>query len=511
MKILLINRAYPPHWRCGASLWCREVARALARRGHQIKVLTGDGSDHDSAAKDLEGTKGLAVERTLKVRRNSPLLGSISEYFWVRKNVKVVKNALTSFKPDVVYCWDLEGLPVGILNVTRKSPGVAFSVFSKNWVSWSSRDPWLSFWQGSGSLLGKMFRMGLTFTGIRSLIGISAPTYLPKKLDVRHVTFGSAYLRNNAVLAGFPLGRSPIVPEGINPEFYTKKKVYTHPVRLVWVGSLEESQSPEIVLDALASLHRKKHAFSLTMIYTCGVSRLKKIGKAIAARGLENVVELRTWQSEGFEKRLADYDGMIYSSAEGEVRGLFPYQAAAARLPLITSFSGDDLETIREGDNCMTFVPGDADSLEKAILSLAALPDHGEQLAKRNFERVKSQHDYWLAIDRIEKTLDATLAGEPYQVAAELYQPTGGYRSAKVPPANEKLPQKGLRKIQLKTTAEKSKALPDAREAQPRLSLRSGKKVDISHEQPSLNQEHESSSNSSRFFKENLEWQESKK
>jgi hypothetical protein len=74
MQLLFLSNNYPPYSLGGYEQWCREVAVALAQRGHLVHVLTSN----VGARQAVEQMDGVTVHRRLHLE----LTGGLGETMW---------------------------------------------------------------------------------------------------------------------------------------------------------------------------------------------------------------------------------------------------------------------------------------------------------------------------------------------------------------------------------------------------------------------------------------------
>lgn len=105
MRILVISNLYPPHYIGGYELACRDVAEALRKRGHEIKVLTSTyGLPFDEQDTDVH--RILRLYGDFYSSPEKPISKKVFEAF----NYFTTNDLLLSFNPDVVYAWSLSNI-----------------------------------------------------------------------------------------------------------------------------------------------------------------------------------------------------------------------------------------------------------------------------------------------------------------------------------------------------------------------------------------------------------------
>lgn len=97
----------------------------------------------------------------------------------------------------------------------------------------------------------------------------------------------------------------------------------------------------------------------------------------------------------GFQKNVADFlrmfDIAVHASISPEPFGRVVLEAMACRKPFIGSHAGAIPELVEEGRTGLTFAPGDANALARAIEQLIADPIEAGRMGERAYERLVSQ------------------------------------------------------------------------------------------------------------------------
>src|SRR5258708_24337497 len=111
MKILALTNLYPPHFLGGYELICETVVKELRKRGHIIQLLT---SNHRLPGVPDGEENG--IERSLRIHGfyGHPWLGILKLRHLERENNRLLKAAITRFKPDLVYVLTMGGLSKSI-------------------------------------------------------------------------------------------------------------------------------------------------------------------------------------------------------------------------------------------------------------------------------------------------------------------------------------------------------------------------------------------------------------
>lgn len=116
MKILIVSNLYPPFQVGGYEIACRNIAHALAAKGHEVRVLT---SSRHKAPYGAPDSPRVRVVRSLGLDGLDPSpVGKHELRSWRKSlarlsqpwNTSTLLNEIDSFKPDCVYLFNLVGI-----------------------------------------------------------------------------------------------------------------------------------------------------------------------------------------------------------------------------------------------------------------------------------------------------------------------------------------------------------------------------------------------------------------
>ena len=112
MKIAILVGLFPPKWLAGTEIATYNLASHLARRGHEVHVITS----HDAGFPEFSKESGFSVHRIAwpKIR----FLGIVT--FWAKVCLKI-----QTIKPDVFHAQSLLcGIPAVVAKKSLKIPYV---------------------------------------------------------------------------------------------------------------------------------------------------------------------------------------------------------------------------------------------------------------------------------------------------------------------------------------------------------------------------------------------------
>ena len=275
MKILIVSNLYPPYYLGGYELRCAEVAEALVKSGHEVKVLTSRYGCNSKEPRQ-ENVGGVQVERALGQYMFGHQPPTLRPYFlgFVKprlQDARYLIQCLNQFKPDVVNWWSFRGLAEVILPIPYKRHIPDLFCVDDTWVieEWSRRhpdpdhlyqwvSPWVSFWSKRNKpwywhpiLVWAMERWKRCL--LREGIDVSSFLFNPT-----HVCFVSEFLRRKFEAAGLKFSSSEVIFGGIpvsNFLYYREEHVVSsRPLRLLYVGQITKGRGIDTVIESLDSL-----------------------------------------------------------------------------------------------------------------------------------------------------------------------------------------------------------------------------------------------------------------
>jgi glycosyltransferase involved in cell wall biosynthesis len=107
----------------------------------------------------------------------------------------------------------------------------------------------------------------------------------------------------------------------------------------------------------------------------------------------------------GFQRNVADFlslsDVVVHASVLPEPFGRVLLEAMACRKPIVAARGGAVPEIVEEGSTGLTFPPGDAEGLARAVIRLLEHPEEARGMGERGYRRLIERFD-------IRRNLDAT-------------------------------------------------------------------------------------------------------
>jgi glycosyltransferase involved in cell wall biosynthesis len=418
MRILNITNLLPPFYVGGYELICDVVSKELIARGHEVRILTSDHGLDRNPKPDNEPH----VERSLRVHGffGNPWLKIAALRELEIHNNSVVRKAVESFKPDVVYVWNLGGISKSILHTLNRLGVPVANYMSDHWIARSLvADVWLDWWnRKSPSLPARLLRFAWTVTGMRKSWDVIAPTQPVKDIKLRRLSFCSRALKNITIAKGYDVRHAAVIHCPVNTKrFHGTPVAADRPLRnLLYVGRLAEDKGTMTALRAMLAIKDKFDG--MLRIYGKGdVAYTEKLKAFVNHHQLP--VTFHSGTAEEMPDIYRAHDALIFTSEWEEPFALTPLEAMACGLPVIGTMTGGSAELFRDGGNALTYRAGHADELAAKILELAGSGDLRHNLAVNGQVEVSHRCAEPVIVDQIEEYLKETIALWPQLLEQE--------------------------------------------------------------------------------------------
>lgn len=385
LRIYFVSQGYPPRDTAGIARWTYECAQGLAELGHEVHVVTrspGDISFVDVVDGIWVHAVADAVGDELLVHAPVPLPASIQRR--AEAVLNEIRRAQAVWGVDVVSApiWDVEGL----LCAEYLDVPVVTSLHTTYLLAL----PFKPYWQNN-----------LEYRRLHVNRVIAAERWL---LDHSRAILGNSLevVREIDAAYGVSLAaRSPhfaVVPHGIDAPPADGPAVTTardagEPLRLLFVGRLEERKGPDTLLSALLLLPRSTGPIRVEFV---GQPPGEKDEFGLQLRALAAKVRAKQPQitlvfsgyldDASLQQAYAGCDVFVAPS-RFESFGLILIEAMRWRKPIVACDIGGMREVVDNGDSGLLVPTGDAEALARALHGLVAEPTRRAQVGERGYER----------------------------------------------------------------------------------------------------------------------------
>lgn len=410
MRILFVSNYYPPFTRGGYEQWCQEVGTELAKRGHQVSVLTTQAPENTAPSTEDD----IPVYRLLHLEVEGGLAQTVRRLLFKERqkleaeNLHHIQKLMAQIQPDRVLIW-------GMWNVPRSVPALLEQLLPGR-VAYYICDYWLSLpnayiqrWQtGARQKLTQWPKQLLSILFLPQL-----EREAPIRLKLEHPICVSRAVRDLLVEAGVAVAHADIIYGGTQVEQFTAAVFNRHPgpadgLKLIYVGRLEAEKGLHTIIQAFSLIAANRKNISITLdIYGHGdpdyIATLKTL---VQQRELTQQVLFKGGVPRAeIPVVLARYDGLIFSSEWQEPFARTILEAMAAGLVVVGTTTGGTGEILVEGVTGLTFPAGNDQVLADQIQRLYHNPALRMELAQAGQQCVIQNFTFTRMVNQIEAAL----------------------------------------------------------------------------------------------------------
>ena len=419
MRVLVVVHAFPPNSTGGAETYADGHARALARRGHQVTVLTREGdaskSEYATRVEHRDGLEVVWVNNTFRQTR------SFAESYANPAVDAIAARLIDAFRPDVAHVHHLTCLSTGIVALLHaRSVPVVFTL----------HDYWLLCHRGQ--LLDTNYRVcnGPEPDGCHDCLGpaagMSRSAFVAKRVlravehtlpagqakwllrtaeqaaalavapsgaeagaeararldhmrsvmqQVTRFLSPSEALRKRFVASGVPAERIQLWPYGHDrTSFGSVNRRASDRLRLGFLGSVMVSKAPDVLLSAFSGLPPGVASADLFGAYTPyhGDDGYRTVMEPLLS--MPGVTMHGPIAHEAVPAALASIDVLVVPSIWPENSPLVIREAFLAGVPVVASRIGGIPEAVVDGVNGLLVEPGDVEGMRRALGRLVEDP-----------------------------------------------------------------------------------------------------------------------------------------
>lgn len=359
-RILVLTNQYPPHHLGGYELSCRDVVDRWRRRGHEVRVLTGDWRRSGVADSPDEGH----VFRDLSIflRDGALSVPSKLERLQVeRANESVLRRELAR-RPDVVSIWHMGAMSTGLLSILGRSGVPAVYVVCDDWPTYAfEMDPWMRGWVRRPRLAPVAHRLLGAETSVVELDEAGTFCFVSESTRRRCRQHSRWTFPDSTVtFSGIDHGDFPVLgPSGARP---------TWSWHLLAVGRLDPRKGFETAIRALAHLPEAH----LTLVASGDHGYRDHLHTVADECGVTDRLYITAAERADLAGMYATADALLFTPEWEEPFGLVPIEAMACATPVIATAAGGSAEFLQNGVNCLTVPPADPEAVAAAARRLAS-------------------------------------------------------------------------------------------------------------------------------------------
>lgn len=429
MKILMVSNFYPPHYRGGYEVRCKQVAETMQQRGHEIRVLTSvSGLPMNSMgqfSRQTEVIKGVRVDRWLNIYAYGPQPPyrpwTLFQGKRLLADARRFIGILSEFKPDLINWWSMNGLAMNLLPLPK-----TFHIPDVHWIE----HPWMvdeygmagekvapywdSLWDGLWGprrfqpllrWLGRRWERRVHKEGLPTRQFPNAPS---------HMVFVSEFLRTFYRDAGLSFPSSEIIFGGVPTERFSspvRKHNRESHIRLLYAGQITPDRGLHTAVEAFAQLAPDlRTRMSLSVAGHSPGEYFEGIQRRVKELGLEGAIRfLGKVPHDRMPEVYKEHDILLFMSTREEGLPLVMVEAMLAGCAVITTGSGGAIEVAEIAD--LPLIPKhDSLALTKRLTDLATHPEKLDDIARNGQEIAKKEFSLDVMIHRWESTIARILA-----------------------------------------------------------------------------------------------------
>ncbi|KAF2414873.1 hypothetical protein B1729_02580 [Microbacterium sp. B35-04] len=367
--------AFPPTTG-GVESHVADLSIGLARRGHDVTVLTGEHAPRAHPELTVLRSDLLSLERI----RSSP-----DTSFWPRPDLlSELGSILRRVGPDVVHGHNLHHFSAGpALALDRLRAQHRFPVhhtFHETWPDVLHDEPVYRAWEGNYAVSRHVRDECARRIGF-------APELRPLGIDT------ARFQANRPVLSGAGL------PTILHPARLLPWKGVHLSVRMIGVLAERGIRARLIITDTarIADWDDELTAY-----------RAEIVGM-IERLGVGDLVELRAVDYSAMPALYEEADVVVYPTVAEEPYGLVPLEGMSCRRPVVASRSGGIPETIVDGVTGWIVPRDDVDAMATRVTQMLADPDAARRMGDAGRERVVEHFELERFIDAMEDSYRESL------------------------------------------------------------------------------------------------------
>lgn len=366
MKLLVLSHEFPPVGGGGGRV-ARDLALGLARRGHDIRILTA----HLDGLPALEAVEGARVERIPSKRRAAfrAEFFEMANYDW--SAVTAGRKLIREWHPDLIHAHF--AVPAGAAAFAlSKLTGVPY-ILTAHLGDVPGAVP---------EKTDRWFHFVYPFTHPiwKNAARVVAVSEFTRRLALRHYPVPIEVIHNGVDLSALP----PWQPGNGTP-------------RILFAGRFMEQKNPAHLVEALVRLRH--------LPWTCVMAGdgplLEQARQQAAESGLAGRFSFPGWVTPEQVLDLMARSDLLALPSRSEGLPVVGVQALAMGLALVLSDAGGNVELVQPGQNGHLFPAGDLDALTESLHSLLASPS-AIQSAQRKSREIAKAFDLDVIVGRYE-------------------------------------------------------------------------------------------------------------
>lgn len=409
MKILFISNYYPPHEVGGYEQLCHDVAERLAERDHTCAVLTSVRGVVDGQKSEESG-----IHRVLRIQpRPDALLGTVGQFFLTRRQAEVYnRTAFLSiaqqFHPDVVFIWNLQGLPQELALDAEALPGVATAY----WLAgYTPAEPDL-FWRYWTQTPGKRSSLQ-SIKGLLSRLALAQMRRegKPVRPQMRHVAVVSDYMRCNGQTENTLPAHTEVIYNGVETDDFfgpVSPPDAPPPVNLLLAGRISADKGIHVAVEAIGKLAqaRPQRDFRLIIAGSGPAEYLDRIQRLASDYSVIDLISFLGWlPRQRMPELMHTCHILLLPTVHQEPFARVTLEAMAAGLVVVGTLTGGTSEILQHEVTGLAYKSDDSSDLAQQLDRLLGDPQLRYRLAIHGQETVLAHFSLDHMVGQVEDFL----------------------------------------------------------------------------------------------------------
>ncbi|MBC7086103.1 MAG: glycosyltransferase family 4 protein [Methanomethylovorans sp.] len=353
MKIAIVVLKFPPKWIAGTEIAAYNIAKHLAKKGHEVHVITV----LDEGLSEYEFKHGFFVHRVPSIN----LLFLKPLYIWIKFFLR-----LRSIEPDIVH---IQSIPLSV-------PAFFLKLIShKNYIIWV---------QGSDIYRPTIFLNIFSNILLKEACTVIALTEGMRKEIYRKCKRDIIVIPNGIDLDKFSDGQNLNKADlNLNHKYNSIRKEQ----KIIFVGTLRPIKGVRYLIEAMTII-KKTNPYTKLIIIGDGQERgsLEKLTYDLDLR--THVSFLGKVSNDEIPKYMKGSDVLVLPSLS-ESFGIVNIEAMASGVPIVSTNVGGLSYIIKDGVNGFLVNPKDPGSIAEKCLQILNDSNLKEQMSKNNLSEAE--------------------------------------------------------------------------------------------------------------------------
>ena len=393
MKILILNDSWPPESMGGADKVAFNLARAIKRRGNEVRVITTTQDKRKEGILEEEGMKVYRIYTKYSERWRAWL--SLYNPVAVRRVKKVIRD----FKPDVVHAHNIHFyLSYTCLRVAKKSGAKVFltahDVMSFSYGKLGTKK-YLEEGDGFLSWRDNLRRAKKRYNPLRNILIRYYLSFVDKIIAVsealKKVLEQNGIKKVMVVHNGIETKEWEVSEEKI--EEFKKVRGWEDKKLILFGGRLSEGKGARKVIEAMKVV--EKEALQVILLVLGKKDWYAKEIEGLAEKeGVGEKVVMTGWISgETLKEAMGASEVVCVPSAYLDPLPTVVLEAMAAGKPVVGTCWGGTSEMVVDRETGLIVDPRNTEDLAQALLEIITKKERAKKMGIAGKERVRREFD----------------------------------------------------------------------------------------------------------------------